>query len=250
MLTDTERHVVRFVTAWLSVWSEVQIVCVWSCWCHCYPTLASFKSRLVLPFWSRLSQIVMEKRPLNGCNVVVLKERHLLILYTMHCNNHTFLYLSTVWLLYLQSCRCLCAVVLCGQCATRLSCSRATHTMPHVPVQAPGRNAPLVRFSISESAWSCSSDAVKMACMCLCTERLDESESQCRVLQQQLEAWRREIRNIWPHTHADGVRGHWKCRTWKCGTKCQYMKMRYLLGMWQAFVVSVWLYGWLLLQKE
>ena len=23
--------------AWLSVWSEVQIVCVWSSWCHCIP---------------------------------------------------------------------------------------------------------------------------------------------------------------------------------------------------------------------
>jgi len=30
------------------------------------PSLASFKSRLVLPFWYRLTQIVQEKRPLNG----------------------------------------------------------------------------------------------------------------------------------------------------------------------------------------
>ena len=32
-------------------------------------SLASFKSRLVLPFWYR---VVMEKRPLNGCSVVVV----------------------------------------------------------------------------------------------------------------------------------------------------------------------------------
>ena len=32
-------------------------------------SLASFKSRLVLPFWYRLTQIVLEKRPLNGCSV-------------------------------------------------------------------------------------------------------------------------------------------------------------------------------------
>ena len=36
---------------WLCVWSKVQIVCIWSSWCHCYPktptSLASFKSRLV-----------------------------------------------------------------------------------------------------------------------------------------------------------------------------------------------------------
>ena len=30
--------------------------------------LASFKSRLVLPFWYRLTQLVLEERPLNGCS--------------------------------------------------------------------------------------------------------------------------------------------------------------------------------------
>ena len=32
------------------------------------PSLASFKSRLVLPFWYWLTQAVLEKRPLNGCS--------------------------------------------------------------------------------------------------------------------------------------------------------------------------------------
>jgi len=31
-------------------------------------SLASFKSRLVLPFWNLLTQAVLEKRPLNGSN--------------------------------------------------------------------------------------------------------------------------------------------------------------------------------------
>jgi len=31
-------------------------------------SLASFKSRLVLPFWYRLTQVVVEKRPLNRCS--------------------------------------------------------------------------------------------------------------------------------------------------------------------------------------
>jgi len=44
---------------WLSVKSDVQIVCIWF-------------SRLVLFFWYRLTQSVLEKRPLNGCGVVVV----------------------------------------------------------------------------------------------------------------------------------------------------------------------------------
>jgi len=34
--------------------------------CVCSPAL--FKSRLVLPFWYWLTQVVLEKRPLNGCS--------------------------------------------------------------------------------------------------------------------------------------------------------------------------------------
>ena len=42
-----------WVLAWLSVWSEVQ-TCIWPSWWHCHSlslTLASVKSRLVVPFW-------------------------------------------------------------------------------------------------------------------------------------------------------------------------------------------------------
>jgi len=56
------------VLVWLSVWSEVQ-TCIWPSWCHGHSlSLASVKSRLVLPFWYRLTQVVLEKRPLNGCS--------------------------------------------------------------------------------------------------------------------------------------------------------------------------------------
>ena len=55
------------VLAWLSVWSEVQ-TCTWPSWCHCHLlSLASVKSRSVLPFWYRLTRVVPEKGPLNGC---------------------------------------------------------------------------------------------------------------------------------------------------------------------------------------
>ena len=44
--------------AWLSVWSEVQ-TCIWPSWCHYHSlSVASVKSRLVLPFWYRLTQCV------------------------------------------------------------------------------------------------------------------------------------------------------------------------------------------------
>ena len=39
---------------------------------HTPPSLASFKCRLILPFRCRLTQVVLEKRPLNGCSVVVV----------------------------------------------------------------------------------------------------------------------------------------------------------------------------------
>ena len=55
------------VLAWLSVWREVQ-TCIWPSWCHCHSlSLASVKSRLVSLFWYRLTRVVPDKGPLNGC---------------------------------------------------------------------------------------------------------------------------------------------------------------------------------------
>ena len=43
------------------VWSKVQ-TCIWPSWCHCHSlSLVSVKSRLVLPFWYRLTRVVPEK---------------------------------------------------------------------------------------------------------------------------------------------------------------------------------------------
>ena len=51
----------RKVLAWLSVCNEVQ-TCMWPSWCHCHSlSLASVKSRLVLPFWYQPAQVVLEK---------------------------------------------------------------------------------------------------------------------------------------------------------------------------------------------
>jgi len=54
------------VLVWLSVWREVQ-TCIWPSWCHCHSqSLASVKSRLVSPFWYRLTRVVPDKGPLNA----------------------------------------------------------------------------------------------------------------------------------------------------------------------------------------
>ena len=42
--------------------------CIWPCWCHYHSlSLASVKSRLFLPFWYRLTWVVLDKGLLNGC---------------------------------------------------------------------------------------------------------------------------------------------------------------------------------------
>ena len=56
---------------WLSVWSEVQTY-IWPSWCHCHSlSLASVKSRLVLPFWYRLTWVVSETRAVKCVCVCV-----------------------------------------------------------------------------------------------------------------------------------------------------------------------------------
>ena len=60
------------VLAWLSVWSKVQ-TCIWPSWCHCHSlSLAPVKSRLVLPFWYRLTWVLPEKRAVKRVCVCVV----------------------------------------------------------------------------------------------------------------------------------------------------------------------------------
>ena len=55
------------VLAWLSVWSVVQMIFIWSRWCHCHPSsLASVKSRMVYLSGASLPRLSW-KRPLNVC---------------------------------------------------------------------------------------------------------------------------------------------------------------------------------------
>ena len=71
-----DRMSFRLVKDWvmrcLCGWSVVQMICILSSWCHRHPSsLASVKYRIVTTFWYRLTQVVLEKWPLNGCSVVV-----------------------------------------------------------------------------------------------------------------------------------------------------------------------------------
>ena len=55
------------VLAWLSVWSKVQ-TCICPSWCHCHSlSLASVKSRLVLPFWHRITWVVPKRAVKRMC---------------------------------------------------------------------------------------------------------------------------------------------------------------------------------------
>ena len=89
------------VLAWLSVWIELQ-TCIWPSWCHCHSlSLASVKSKLVLPFWYRLTRIVLDKGPLNGCVCAKWKTvTHVLITSQV---SFQYVYLILNWILALES---------------------------------------------------------------------------------------------------------------------------------------------------
>ena len=62
IIFDTLSFLSGGVVVWLSVWSAMQ-TCIRPSWCHCHSlSLASVNSRLVLPFWYRLTWVVPEKR--------------------------------------------------------------------------------------------------------------------------------------------------------------------------------------------
>ena len=78
------------VLAWLSVWSAVQ-TCIWPSWCHCHSlSLASVKSRLVLPFWYRPTRVVPDNGPLNGCVCVCVYVSHSCVAIYWHLSHFIF----------------------------------------------------------------------------------------------------------------------------------------------------------------
>ena len=58
---------------WLSVWGEVHI-CIWPSWCHCHSLSLAPVNPDCLPFWKRLTWVVLDKTPLNGCSNSIDRE--------------------------------------------------------------------------------------------------------------------------------------------------------------------------------
>ena len=57
-----------WVMQWLSVWSEMQMICIWSSWCHCHAVISCFiKIQPGLTFLVPAYPGCSKKRPLNGC---------------------------------------------------------------------------------------------------------------------------------------------------------------------------------------
>jgi len=56
------------VLVWLSVWGKVQMICIWSSWCHCHPIISALiKIQIGLTFLVPAYQVFLGKRLLNGC---------------------------------------------------------------------------------------------------------------------------------------------------------------------------------------
>jgi len=59
--------VVRYWRGYLSG-ARCKMICIWSIWCHCHLISCCSKIQNGLPFWCQLTQVALEKRPLNGCS--------------------------------------------------------------------------------------------------------------------------------------------------------------------------------------
>ena len=56
------------VLVWLSVWIQVQMIAYGPADATATPSSLTPVKSNVLPFWCQLTQVVLEKRPLNGCS--------------------------------------------------------------------------------------------------------------------------------------------------------------------------------------
>ena len=83
------------------VWSKVQ-TCIWPSCCHCHSlSLASVKSRLVLPFWYRLTWVVPDKRAVKRV-CVCHQSLRIITVNTQFVVYTTYMYLFTTMFLIIH----------------------------------------------------------------------------------------------------------------------------------------------------
>jgi len=88
--------------------------CIWPSWCHCHSlSLASVKSRLVLPFWYRLTRGSPGQRVVKGVCVIytgILKvvQKCTVKRKAAYRVWRTLPYYSTAWVFFLSSCSMAC----------------------------------------------------------------------------------------------------------------------------------------------
>jgi len=81
------------------------MICIWSSWCYCHPIISCFsKIQNGLAIWCRLTQVVLEKRPLNVCV----------------CAFHQITHITNDWFMC-----CCCSCVPAGQGSGRTNQQRA-----------------------------------------------------------------------------------------------------------------------------
>ena len=125
--------------AWLSVWSLVQMVCIWSSWCHCHPIISCFvKIQIGLTFLVPACPSCPEKEIVKRVSVKV-KKVGFLYSATDTANQNSALHNlgSGSWLAIASG-----AAALCGLSTARANgpwtrgCSQRTHHRPNQPHQA------------------------------------------------------------------------------------------------------------------
>jgi len=93
--------------AWSCVWVKVQI-CIWPNWCHCHSLSLTpvnpdwFFTFLVLPFWCRLTRVVLDKIQ-EGCKMVVCVCGCVCSYFRHQCSQNWILLWSSVMSYYLAA---------------------------------------------------------------------------------------------------------------------------------------------------
>ena len=151
------------VLVWLSVWSELQ-TCIWPSWCHCHsPSLASVKSRLVLPFWYWLTRVVPDKGPLNGyvCVCILYFEGKL-------CRQTMFAFSALTLLVGRQEGPKACKNWVVGCWHGCLSGTRCTFAYGPADTTATHLFLASVKSRLVLPFWYCSPDSQTKAIKCVC----------------------------------------------------------------------------------